>query len=500
MPRHVLLGRLDGWATAAVNAVAGPLATINPRRRLNGAWVVLRESLISRVGQQRDGDYDEFVVECHSADPQPFRLILELMRHQVVSFRHAFEIRAGPNYHTLPAASFGFLGVQDHCKLAIYPDNDQERRLVFTWLDFVKYAGGAPVPTLPAGTAAAPAAKVKCVAWDLDNTLWQGILAEASPESLAARPEMLAAIRQLDERGILQTVVSKNNYDDAWPVIQRLGLQDCFLYPAINWGPKSENLRQIAKRLNINIDTFALVDDSPFERAEVAAALPMVRTYTDQQAGQLCSLPEFDVPITDMSRQRRRSYLVEMQRHHARESFQGDNLQFLRSCQMRMRVFVPRESAHIERCLEVIQRSNQLNLSSRRYTAGEFAKLLATAGMLCIAIECEDRFGRYGIVGFASVDERGADPLAIDFVISCRVAQKRVEHTFYQWLARRELARGQRRLLAELVRTSRNEALVRVFTQLPFRKLSADGAKELLELPLDQARQIEETIELRDEV
>src|SRR5438105_10164366 len=159
--------------------------------------------------------------------------------------------------------------------------------------------------------AAAPADKVKCVAWDLDNTLWEGTLLEDGPDGCRLRPEVRALIERLDERGILQTAVSKNDHDDAWAVVERLGLQDYFLYPAINWGQKSANLKQIAERLNIGIDTFAFVDDSPFERAEVAAALPMVRVYSPEQLAGLLERPELDVPVTEMSRKRRLSYLAE---------------------------------------------------------------------------------------------------------------------------------------------------------------------------------------------
>ena len=92
-----------------------------------------------------------------------------------------------------------------------------------------------------------------------------------------------SAFRRRDERGILQTVVSKNDHEAAWEQIERLGLAEFFLHPAINWGQKSNNLRQIASRLNIGLDSFALIDDAAFERAEVAGSLKQVRVYSEQQ-------------------------------------------------------------------------------------------------------------------------------------------------------------------------------------------------------------------------
>jgi FkbH-like protein len=367
-------------------------------------------------------------------------------------------------------------------------------RLIFTWLDFVVFrdAGrrsasspAAPPAAARAATgAAAPAEKVKCVAWDLDNTLWRGTLVESAPEELELDPGAAELVRRLDERGILQTIVSKNNHDDAWAVLNKHGLADYFLFPAINWGQKSLNLKQVAEQLNINIDTFAMIDDSDFERAEIAAALPQVRVYPETAIGTLLRRPEFDVTVTELSRQRRLTYLNNIQRDRARETFAGDYEEFLRSCGMRLRLFVPERRGDVERCLELIQRSNQLNLSSRRYAAAEFGALLAREGVLCVALHCADRFGDYGIVGFSSVDEARDEPLVLDFVLSCRVAQKRVEHSYFQWLADRQALRGRRRLRAVFTRTAKNAALFRVFEETPFERVAERDGEQHLELDL----------------
>lgn len=236
---------------------------------------------------------------------------------------------------------------------------------------------------------------------------------------------------------LIQTAVSKNNHADVIPLLQRFGLEDYFLYPAINWGAKSENLRQIADHLNINIDTFALIDDSPFERRQVTAALPMVRVYPETDLEQLLSRPEFDVAVTAMNKQRRLSYVTEQKRERAKAMFAEDYADFLRSCELRLRLFAPREKADVDRCLELIQRSNQLKLSTRTFDAAGFERLLKSDDDLSIAMYCEDKFGSCGIVGFATVREAGATPVITDFAMSCRVANKRLERTFFR-LARAE--------------------------------------------------------------
>jgi len=497
LSEHRLWAGLDRIVTATVNVISAGLRPISPFRRLNGALALVRDNFFDRLAAgPGKADYDDFVVEAFSPDDQPFNLLLELWNGSSLAFRQAIPIRPGDNFFTMPAAPLISLVNWDNARLTLYPENDREARLIFTWLDFVKYR--APVPA--AAKNLAPAGKVKCVAWDLDNTLWQGILVEDGADKLVLRPEAAELIGQLDERGILQTIASKNDFDPAWAVIQRHGLQDYFLHPAINWGAKSENLKQIAGRLNLGVDSIALIDDSAFERAEVEAALPMVRTYSEKQIAGLAGLPEFDVPVTEMSRVRRASYVTEIKRTEESHSFPGNYLDFLRSCRMRLQIFVPDDPSAVQRCLELVQRSNQLNLTSRRYSAVEFTGLLNTTGVLSLALRCEDRFGSYGIVGFASVDERETEPQLTNFVLSCRVAQKRVEHAFFQWLAQRERRRACRKLVADLVVTARNGPLAAVFDDLRFQKVSAKGDQVRLELPLETASGADDVVSLKVEL
>jgi FkbH-like protein len=424
------------------------------------------------------------VIECFSPEKSPFRLALNLRVDGATIFRHAVEVAPGQNFFSVPVALPHDLAERDYL-LTVEPEVEHEVRVIFTWLDFVVLRRGADLPA--AAARGGPARKVKCVAWDLDNTLWQGILVEDGAANLRLRSEAVALIKQLDARGIIQTVVSKNNHDDALAAIADFGLSDYFLYPAINWGQKSANLQQVADRLNINIDTFALIDDSPFERQEVVTALPMVRIYSEQALESLLERPEFDVPVTSASRQRRLSYLTEVHRERAREVFAGDYLDFLRSCAIKLRIFRPSTAAETLRCLELIERTNQLNLSGRRYDAEAFDRLLRAPGYLCLAMECEDRFGSYGIVGFASVVEDGEQPTLMDFVMSCRVAQKRVEHCVIGWLARRASERGHRKLLADLQPTSRNKPLLKVFEDMRFATEREEAGRVLLALDLATA-------------
>ena len=313
--------------------------------RLQGDLRTAVTNATEKLGN-RKLDFDEFVVECFSPGREKFNLVLEyyinVERHvRKTVFRHSFSIEPGTNFFTIPFSEFNLGEKAGH--ILLYPDSEQPKRLIFTWLDFVKYKEGSAIRR---SEHEAPAAKIKCVAWDLDNTLWKGVLAEtADPAELHARPESLELIRQLDERGIIQTVVSKNTHEEAWRVIDRLGLSDIFVYPAINWGSKSQNLQQVAEKINIGLDTFAFIDDSPFERAEVQSALPQVRVFADTEIGGLTRKSEFDVPVTDAGKVRRQSYLANMKRDEFQAVYTGSYDEFLASCEMKMRIFEPRSGS-----------------------------------------------------------------------------------------------------------------------------------------------------------
>jgi FkbH-like protein len=431
----------------------------------------------------------------YSDGPEELDVQIEVHQDRPV-FRTNVRAAPGWNEKIIP---FSDLHIEDgrSGRILIELPSEREARLVFTWLDLVRFARVvAPEATFaPAITErqheakrpatrskASPAAKVKCVVWDLDNTLWSGVIGDDGPDGVKPNRAAVDVVHALDERGIVQSIASKNEYQLAWSRIESLGLADYFLYPAIHWGAKSGSIRAIADELNIGIDTLAFIDDSPFERSEVQASFGEVRVYDVPEIENLLERPEFDVPVTEASRLRRQSYLAEAQRKQAARVWRDDEDSFLRSCGLVLRISSP-EEADYARCLELIQRTNQLNLSTRRFDRSAFEALVSDPSVDCYVLRCEDRFGDYGLVGFAAFDSSGFVPRLSDFVLSCRVAQKRVEETFFKWYMRKAQARGADRIQATFVASARNAPLREALATVPFAPAAApdSDARQLLE-------------------
>ena len=249
-------------------------------------------NLLYRDYKKTDSSLDGFLAIIYNHETSTQSLICEIVDDNRVLYKHTLLLKPGWNEEFIPISVFPFFE-NPNLLFRIYPNVNKVVTFTFKVLDFVSLIkNNEPKQLL------IPADKVKCVAWDLDNTLWQGIIGDDGPEGVRLNKKCLELIKEFDRRGIIQTIVSKNNFDIAWGKIKEIGLEEYFLYPAINWGRKSMNIKQIAKELNINVDTFAMIDDSVFERNEIKTHLNQVRVYDIVDIDNILNLTEFDVPIT----------------------------------------------------------------------------------------------------------------------------------------------------------------------------------------------------------
>ena len=371
---------------------------------------------------------DAFLFHGYSYNEENYRLILEVYDDHTPVFKSAISVKPGENLAVISNLS-------QECSKAgnlvkIYPENDLEAELDILWCDFVR---GEPV------AAEKSAEKVKCVVWDLDGTLWDGTLIETDdPTTLQLKSGIRETVEELDRRGILQSVASKNDEAAALAVLERLGIAEYFLYPQIHWNPKSGSMEQIAKGLNIGVDTLAFVDDVPFERQQVASVWPQVRTYDAAEAVSLPAKPEFDVPATEESRTRRQMYRAEEKRNQLMQAEQTDIVDFLHRCNLRIEIFEPETQEQKLRCYELVVRTNQLNMSGIKYTPEEFEAVLARENHRNVAFSCQDDFGSYGIVGYGQYRMEEKTMVFTEFAMSCRVAGKFVESALFAHLLKKE--------------------------------------------------------------
>tara|TARA_R110001583_G_scaffold1542_10_gene11998 strand:+ start:10878 stop:12722 length:1845 start_codon:yes stop_codon:yes gene_type:complete len=374
---------------------------------------------------------------------------------------------------TSEMAPFINLGEENHVTLTPNIDNCSKDTVVVYIRDFGFYSELS---------ACKP---VKVLVWDLDNTLWDGILVEDEVENVFLKKSIIKVLKTLDQRGIVCSIASKNDYDNAWKKLTDLGISQYFLFPQINWGPKSQSIKQIATDFNVNIDTIAFIDDSEFERKEVSDSCSQLRIYHDAQYLEILEKDEFNPELSSESSRRREFYTNQKARKNAVSDFPGDYMAFLKQCDMHVHM-ITNLLPHIDRVHELSQRTNQMNFSTMRYTKEEIRSFITNPEKFSFAMQAKDNFGDYGIVGFAVFDIKKS--LLEDLMFSCRVQSKKVEHEVLLWLIRKaKIDFSIKKILASYKPTEKNTQSGKVFDDLHFSTISYKSGIKTLEYPIDQS-------------
>ncbi|WJY16460.1 HAD-IIIC family phosphatase [Pectobacteriaceae bacterium CE90] len=325
--------------------------------------------------------------------------------------------------------------------------------------------------------------RVKCVVWDLDNTLWQGTLLEG--DCLHVTDDVRNIIRQLDSRGILQSIASKNDYDSVQHRLQALGLWDYFLYPQISWQPKSESIQKIAIAININLDSFAFIDDQEFELREVGYGLPEVLLINSQSLPTLLQLPCVNPEcITTESALRRHYYQSEQRRTLAEERFDGPNEAFLAS--LNMSVTVTHATAQdLIRAEELTQRTHQLNTTGYTYSQSQLQAFCKSDNHLLLLATLSDDFGSYGTIGLALL-EKNRDFWQLNlFLMSCRVVSRGIGNVLLGIIMKMAKKAGVS-LRAEFVANPYNRLMYITYKFNGFKVLHENNGYALFEHNLEQ--------------
>ncbi len=298
--------------------------------------------------------------------------------------------------------------------------------------------------------------KVKCLVWDLDNTLWNGILLENDEVTL--RKGVMDVILELDERGILLSIASRNDFHQAMSKLEMLGLKDYFIYPQINWNAKSASINMIADAINIDVNSIAFIDDQPFEREEVAFVHPDVMCIDAADMDQVLFMSEFmPLFITEDSKRRRHMYLADIQRNKVEDSFSGAQDEFLASLDMKLGIS-PAVEEDLNRAEELTVRTNQLNTTGYTYSHRELNCFRQSDTHHLWVASLEDKFGSSGNIGLTLIETCKDEWWIRLFLMSCRVVNRGVGTVFINHIRNQARLAGVR-LFAEMISNDRNRMM-----------------------------------------
>ena len=273
---------------------------------------------------------------------------------------------------------------------------------------------------------------IKLVVWDLDETLWHGTLAEEG--SVDVPDEHLAIVRELTDRGIVNSICSKNHFDAARAVLQEHGAWELFVFPHIAFTPKGEAVRQIIADMQLRAPNVLFVDDNAGNLEEVAFYNDGIQVLDATDVKRLLELPGA-AGKPDPEHTRLAQYRLLEQRRAARTGAPSND-EFLRASDIRISV-VPSTPQDAERVHDMVMRTNQLNFTKKRVSYDEVAALIADPANECASVRVRDRFGDHGVIGWYCL----RDGELIHFLFSCRTINLGIEQAVYAHLGHPRLAK-----------------------------------------------------------
>ncbi len=346
--------------------------------------------------------------------------------------------------------------------------------------------------------------KKKCIAVDLDNTLWGGVAGEDGVDGItlsnhkegARFYHLQKSLLRMKSRGVMLAVISKNNPEDVDEVFEKhpymLLKKDDFVAMSVNWESKSSNIRSMAEGLNIGLDSFLFLDDDPVERAQMEAECPEV-TVIDfpKDTSDLPQLMEevyegyfksLDTTNEDLSKTEQ--YRQEAKRAESRKSaITLDD--YLSGLEIHVDIHRMKSDEEV-RVAQLIEKTNQFNLTTKRYSQSEVHELSTFEDSDVIVARMKDKFGDEGLVS-VMVLKYDADTVDIDsFLMSCRVMNRGLEDVMVQKVA--EWMRSEKPELkwvrGHYIKTFKNKPVEELYDDMGF-TLVADGDLKMYRIGID---------------
>jgi len=345
----------------------------------------------------------------------------------------------------------------------------------------------------------------KCLVLDLDNTLWGGIVGEDGFDGIKLGPtpegrsfwEFQKHILQLYERGVILAVNSRNNEADALKVLNEhpycVLKENHFASLRINWQDKVSNIGEIAREINIGLNSLVFMDDDKMNREMVRKSLPEV-TVVDlpedpaQYVPTLLSLNEFNtLQITDEDKSKGMMYAAQRKRQELQKST-GDIAEFLKTLDIKVTISEVDEHTRA-RVSQLTQKTNQFNMTTRRYLEEDIQTFCDAQGTQVFAMRVEDRFGDNGTTGVIIIKKRPekAEWVLDTFLLSCRILGREIESAILAFVAGQAKKEGIDTLVGEFVSTSKNAPARDVYKKHGFQLFGREDETEKWELQLSEA-------------
>lgn len=342
----------------------------------------------------------------------------------------------------------------------------------------------------------------KCLVLDLDHTLWGGIIGEDGLESLKLGPtpegrpywEFQKMLLALYHRGIILAINSKNNFEEALKALREhpymILREEHFAAMQINWKDKIANMQQIAEDLNIGLESLVFIDDDPHNREMIAKALPEVFVVDMPQdpADWVNTLQQLDVfntlQITDEDAKRSRMYAARRQMEEERKQSRSID-EYLKGLQMVVNI-APATSFSLPRLAQLSQKTNQFNMTTRRYSEMQIQALMQNASFLVLSVGVSDKFGDQGLVGCVLIEKSPKVWRLDTFLLSCRVIGRRVEEVVLAYVLQRMRAEQATTLIGEFIPTPKNAPAQDFYAKQGFSLQKTDGEVQSWVYPVEK--------------
>ena len=340
----------------------------------------------------------------------------------------------------------------------------------------------------------------KCIVLDLDNTLWGGVVGEDGFEGIKLGPtpegrpflELQRYLLSLFHRGVILAINSKNNFDDAIKVIKEhpdmILKEQHFATMQINWNDKISNMKAISAALNIGMESLVFIDDDKLNREMVKGALPevLVVDLPDDTSCYLKTLMEIDsfntLHLTDEDRKKGEMYAAQKRRHEVMK-VSTDITEYLK----KLEIVVKIEKANpftIPRISQLTQKTNQFNMTTKRYLDEDIKQFTISNNFLVISIKVEDRFGDNGITGVVIV-EKECEKWRIDtFLLSCRVLGRKVDEVLLAYIIEQARKGDAKTLIGVFVHTKKNIPAKEFYKNNGFALIKKEEEMEIWEYDL----------------